>query len=136
MRAQSGQAPFGIQVGAGAALMVSAAAAGALLFADRDAAGRLIVVAVAAGGYAALVADTRAALITAGLGYLLFDGFLVNRFGDLTWDGTTSLWHLTVLTLVVGLGLGRRWIRHAGTDMDVDEELNKIIENKKESHRG
>jgi hypothetical protein len=45
----------------------------------------------------AVVADTRASLVTAGLGYLLFDGFLVNRFGDRTWDGTTIMWHLTVL---------------------------------------
>jgi hypothetical protein len=30
------------------------------------------------------------------LGYLLFDGFLVNRFGDLTWDGTTKMSYLIV----------------------------------------
>ncbi|GLH95363.1 hypothetical protein Pa4123_06350 [Phytohabitans aurantiacus] len=26
-----------------------------------------------------------------------FDWFVVNRYGDLAWEGTTSPWHLTVL---------------------------------------
>ncbi len=29
-------------------------------------------------------------MATAGLAYLLFDGFLVNRHGELIWSGTTS----------------------------------------------
>jgi hypothetical protein len=70
------------------------------------------------------------------VGYLPFDGFLVNGYGDLTWDGTTSAWHLTVFVLAVGLGLGQRSIRHAGADLSVDGELNEILEYEKESHGG
>lgn len=92
----AGRTPFGIAVGIGATVMVAAAALSAALFPPVDMAARLAVVSVAVGVCAATTADTWASLVTAGLGYLLFCGFLVNRYGELTWDGTTSVWHVTV----------------------------------------
>jgi hypothetical protein len=81
----------------------------------------------------AVVADTRVSLVTAGLGYLLFDGFLVNRFGDLTWDGTTIMRYLTVFALAMGCGFLLRWIRHAVASTATAEVLD---ESTKESHGG
>jgi len=77
-------------------------------------------------------------LAVAGLGYLLFIGFLVNRYGELTWDGTTSAWYLTVFALAIGLGLSRRWIRALRAEAARTAELEVLINNtesrKKESH--
>ena len=72
----------------------------------------LVVMALAVAGYAMFVDDVRAALATGAVGYLLFDGFLVNRYGDLTWPGTTSL---VAFVLAVVLGVGLRWLRHTRT---------------------
>lgn len=136
----AGRTPFGVNLAVGAAAMVAATAAAALLFPAAGESARLVVVCLAVGGYAALVADTRASLATAALGFLLFDGFLVNRDGELSWDGRTTSWHLVAFVLATGLGLGQRWIRHARADLAVDEELNEIVENidtrMKESHGG
>jgi hypothetical protein len=35
-----------------------------------------------------------------GLGYLLFNEFLVNRFGELTWHGVAEVWPVVVLLAV------------------------------------
>ncbi|MCW6004426.1 hypothetical protein K1W54_07490 [Micromonospora sp. CPCC 205371] len=56
---------------------------------------------------AAIVTGVLASLVTAGLGCLLFTGFLVNRYGELTWDGTTSVWRAIVLAAAVGIGAVR-----------------------------
>jgi len=134
--ADAGRTPFGIRLAVGAVAMVGACTTAAALVSDVP--GRLVVVTVAAGVYAALVDDSRASLAVAGLGYLLFTGFLVNRYGELTWDGTTSTWYLTVFALAIGLGLSRRWIHAVGAEAALAAELEELINNtesrKKESH--
>lgn len=108
--------PLGINVAIGSLALIGATLVATALFPPDAVTGRLVVTAVAVGGYAVVVEDNRATLIVAGLGYLLFDGFLVNRQGGLTWDGMMSIWHLMVLSTAVGLGLGLRWIRLARAD--------------------
>lgn len=106
----AGRTPFGVNLALGAVAMV-----GVTLLAGvctTSPVGRLLLVTAAAGVFAAKVADTRASLLTALIGFLLFDGFLVNRYGELTWDGTATAWNLMVFAVAVGLGLGQRWIRH------------------------
>jgi hypothetical protein len=112
-RYDAGRTPFGIDLATGAVVMVGAAFA-AVVFRDIDA--RLAAVAVAAGGFAAVAAGARASFAVAGIGYLIFNGFLVNRLGDLTWDGKTSLWHLSAFAFAVGLGLALRRLRAARAD--------------------
>jgi hypothetical protein len=125
---ESARPPFGIELGAGAALVVSASFAAAL-FPTVDA--RLVVMAVAVGGCASRL-DARAGFAVGGLAYLVFDGFLLNGLGELTWDGTTGLWHLAVFTLAVVVGLGQQWVRTA----QADRALSKEIDEMKESLRG
>lgn len=128
--------PFGINLAAGAGAMMASALVAPALFPDLPA--RLVVVALAVGGFAALVDDVRAGLVTGGLGYLLFDGFLVNRYGELSWTGTTSMWHVSVFVLAVGLGLAWRSVRRLRTRAALDAELDDLInldsKKKKESH--
>jgi hypothetical protein len=95
-------------------------------------------VVLAVGGFAALADDVRAGLAAGGLGYLLFDGFLVNRYGELTWTGRTSVWHLAAFALALTLGLGWRRLRTVRARAAVDAELNALLDavesNEKEPH--
>jgi hypothetical protein len=106
---KQGGTPFGIDLAVGAVVaMISVAAAGALA---PGAAGRAAVVALGVGGFLAVADDARAGLLAMVLGALLYDGFLVNRFGELSWTGTTSMWHLLSFALVALVALGWRWAR-------------------------
>ncbi len=124
-RDDAGRTPFGINLAAGAVAMI-VAAFGAVLFPDVNA--RLAVVAVVVAGYAGAVADTGATFATAGIGYLLFNGFLVNGLGELTWNGMTSLWHLIVFAVAAGLGVAQRWVRSARTDLALADEVARLVD--------
>lgn len=118
--------PFGINVAAGAGVVVASVAVAPVLFPEPAA--RLLVVVIAVGGFAALADDIRAGLAAGGLGYLLFDGFLVNRYGELTWTGTTSVWHLVAFALALALGLGWRGLRSIRARVAADAELNALLD--------
>lgn len=120
----------------GTTIVTAAAAFAAVGFPDVPA--RLVVMALAVAGYVAMVADTRANAAVTTVAYLLFDGFLVNKHGELSWDGTTSMSHLAVFVVAVGLGLARRSIhyaRHRGAPAaELDYITNILSSNDKESH--
>jgi hypothetical protein len=124
----STRTPFGISLAGGAVTVVAAALAAAAVTPAHATGARLLVVAIAVCGYSSAVRDAQASFAVAGLAYLLFTGFLLNRYGDLTWDGTTSVWHLVAFSGAMGLGLGLRWIRTRRADMAVDIELKELIE--------
>jgi hypothetical protein len=105
--AGSTRIPFGIDLAVGS--VVASSVVAVVLF--PEVAARLVVLTVPLVVYASVVDDPRAGLATAGLGYLVFNGFLVNRYGELTWDGTPSVWHLAMFVLAVGVGLAWRAIR-------------------------
>lgn len=130
--------PFGINLAAGAGVMVASVLVAPVLFPDVPA--RLAVVALAVGGFAALVDDARAGLAVGGLGYLLFDGFLVNQYGELTWTGTTTVWHVAAFALALMLGLGLRRVRAIRSRAAMNHELHELLHTKriepKESHGG
>jgi hypothetical protein len=102
--------PFGIYLGIGSALIVFAAVVAAAVFPVGQTLDRLAVLVVATALFAAVVPDVRASLGVVVLGYLLFDGFLENEYGQLTWDGMTGLWRIGMLFSAVGLGLAGRWL--------------------------
>lgn len=118
-RCDAGRTPFGIDLATGAVVMVGVAFV-AVLFRDVDA--RLAAVALAVGGHAAAAATARASFAVAAIGYLIFDGFLVNRLGELTWDGMTGFLRLFVFVLAVGLGLGLRRVRAILADLALARE--------------
>jgi hypothetical protein len=116
--------------------VVAAAVIAAAGFDDIPA--RLAVMASAVAGCTAAMADTGAGVAVAALAYLLFNGFLVNQHGELTWDGTASVWHLAVFTLAIGLGLIWRYICYirarAAMAVELVELINTQISDDKESH--
>jgi hypothetical protein len=106
--------PLGISVGLGSVVAVVAALASAGFPASASGV-RLGLFALALAGFAALTVDVTAAAVVTVIGYLVFDGFLVNALGELTWRGAPDVRRFLILVAaaVVGLGVGmlRRWIR-------------------------
>ncbi|WBB65253.1 hypothetical protein [Micromonospora sp. WMMD812] len=103
--------PTGINIAVGALLVIGATLLAAALFPPVDLPGRLLVVAIAVGGFAAVVPDLRAVAAVTVLGALTFIGFLVNQFGELV-DTSTSAWAYTaVIGFAAALGTGYRHMR-------------------------
>jgi len=125
-RPDGGTSPFGLA--GGTAAMTGAATLAAAAFPASQTSARLVVLALAVGGCAATLTDPRTTLATAGIGYLLFNGFLVNTRGELSWHGTTSLGHLLVLGTATGIGLAHRWIRAVRADALFDTALQELLE--------
>ena len=116
-----------LEMAAASAAMVGATTAAAALFPAPDTAARLVVVAVAVAGCAAALARARDALFVAGLGYLLFNGFLVNTQGELTWD-EASLGQLLTLAAAIGAGRLYQRVRVAQAQAAVDAELRRLLD--------
>jgi hypothetical protein len=117
--------PSGINIAAGSAVVTATAALAAAV--SPNVPTRLLVMALAVAVYTVVVADTCASGAVAALAYLLFDGFLVNRHGELTWDGTTSTWYLTAFVVAAGPGLARRWVRYARVRAALVAELDELV---------
>jgi MFS family permease len=102
--------PPGLHLGIGSAAMIVVAFMAAA-FTDPGSVQRLLVMALAMAAGAALIPDWRYSAGLGLIGYLLYVGFLVNEYGELTWDGHGSLWDLGVFTVGFVLGLAQRWWR-------------------------
>ena len=126
MQTEPGRTPFGINLAVGAVAMVTAAFAAVAV--SHDVPVRLAIVAAILALFAAVLTDVRASLATALLGYLLFNGFLVHRFGELSWAGTAWQLHLTVFAAAVGLGLASRRIRNARAGAAVTAEIDAMLD--------
>ncbi|WP_130331216.1 hypothetical protein [Micromonospora kangleipakensis] len=82
----------------------------AALFPPVDLPARALLVAVAAGAYAALVADLRAVAAVTALAMATFVGFLAHRFGELTGGG--GAWtYAALIAFAAVLGAGYRQLR-------------------------
>ncbi|MEV6229145.1 hypothetical protein AB0L88_14860 [Saccharopolyspora shandongensis] len=70
----------------------------------------LVVLCLVAGGYGLAVRNATGALVTAALGWMLFNGFVVHSHGDLGWDSGDAV-RLAALTGAALLGalLGKAW---------------------------
>ncbi|HZM79732.1 MAG TPA: hypothetical protein VFC19_28715 [Candidatus Limnocylindrales bacterium] len=102
--------PGGIHLSIGTAAVV-AVAFGAAAFTDHGSVERLLVMALAAGIGAALIPDWRYGATLGVITYLLYLGFLVNSYGELSWNYDRSLWDLIIFTMGFLLGLAQRWMR-------------------------
>jgi MFS family permease len=100
----SAQTPVGINLAVGAAMVVAAALVAALLPAAQTG-WRFAVVALAVGLFAALTLDQFALAGVALLGWLVTNGFLVDRLGELSWHGSADLYRILLLVVVGAVGL-------------------------------
>jgi hypothetical protein len=119
-------APVGINVASGAvAIVVAAFVAAAIPLVDGG--WRWAILDVVVGGFAALTADGPALTAVVGLAWLVGNGFLVDRAGELSWHGWADASRLLVLIAagVAGLLAGalsrltREWRELARVDADV-----------------
>jgi len=60
--------------------------------------------------FSAATVDPIASATVAVFAYLFVDGFLVNRFGDLTWQGPADLRRAGVLAAASAVGLALGWL--------------------------
>jgi H+/gluconate symporter-like permease len=97
--------PTGIAVALGSAVIVVSAFVSAAVPASVGTV-RLGPVAVALAGFAALTVNPAAVAAVGGLGFLVFDGFLVNQLGELSWHGPADVRRLMVLAAAGVLGIG------------------------------
>jgi hypothetical protein len=108
------QTPVGINVAVGAvAVVVAALLAAGLPVAHPG--WRFAVMALAVGGFAAVSGDQLALAAVVPLGWLVSNGFLENRSGELSWHHSADVWLLTMLVVAAAVGLaagdGYRQIR-------------------------
>src|SRR4051812_30330915 len=90
--------PLGIDVAAGTALVVAAAFAAGLIPAT-DGSARIVVLAVAVGLFAAWTVDAVAVAAVTVLAWLVDNGFLVDRLGQLGWHGWPDAYRIAALVL-------------------------------------
>ncbi len=107
------EVPLGINTAVGAVAVVACLAVPTGVDAQgRDARFALLVLGVAV--FAATVGDLAAVAVTAGVAFLLFDGFVEGHQGDLVWNGRSDVVHAGLLCAAGLLGLllaaaHRRW---------------------------
>ena len=109
-RAGRARMPFEFGLAAGSLTMIVAALIDSAAFAPDDRGDRLAVMAAAVAVFCA-VAGWRSGLPVAAVGYLLFDGFLANRYGELTWAHQAGPHAIGVIASAAGLGLVVGWLR-------------------------
>ena len=101
--ASADRCPTGIAVGVGAAATVGVAMLAATL--PPSPLPRLALMVGAVAVFAAVAGDGLAALSVAGLAWPIGNGFLLNRFGVLTWHGRVDAWFVLALVTAVAVGM-------------------------------
>jgi hypothetical protein len=96
--------PVGINLGIGAAMIVGAGMVAAPIAAQHIG-WRFAIVAVAVACFAVLTLDRLALAGVVALGWLVVNGFLVDRLGELSWHGSSDLYRLMLLVMAGALGL-------------------------------
>jgi hypothetical protein len=120
--------PVGINVGVGSVVMVGAGLVGAAI-PGTEGGLRFAVIALAVAGFAAATLDELALALVVPLGFGVLNGFLENRYGQLSWHGSSDLRRLMVLVICAALGLTAgetvAYVRRPRTtwlEMRIDEE--------------
>jgi hypothetical protein len=96
--------PVGINIAVGAVMIIVAMFLAARL-PVADATWRSASVAVALGTFAAFTVDPLALAALLLPTWMIMNGFLVNRLGDLSWHGIADLYRILALAGAGGLGL-------------------------------
>lgn len=98
------EVPLGINTAVGAVAVVACC----LVPTGVDAPGRdarLALLALGVAVFGATVGDLAAVAVTAGVAFLLFDGFVEGHQGDLVWNGRSDVLHVALLYAAGLLGL-------------------------------
>jgi MFS family permease len=95
--------PTGIAIALGAAVLIGVAFISAAF--PPAPAPRLALLVVAVALFAALSGDGPAALAVAGLAWPIGNGFLVNRYGGLSWHGRLDTGFVLSLLIAVSVGM-------------------------------
>ncbi|MEV0726574.1 hypothetical protein AB0I37_27815 [Micromonospora purpureochromogenes] len=118
--------PTGVSVAVGWAVMIGTALLAAATIPATDLPTRALLVAVAAGGFAALVADLRAVAAVTALAMATYVGFLAHRFGELTGGG--DAWsYAVVIAFAAALGTGYRYMRRTALSDDADGPGTSVV---------
>jgi hypothetical protein len=120
--------PTGLTIGLGSLTVVAAAAIAAAV-PTSDPTSRLALVAAAVAVIAALSRDIVALPGLVVLAWLIVNGFLVDRFGELSWHGRSDVYRAVILVLAAGIGqvAGQLWWRHATRDRRLKSEANDRV---------
>ena len=97
--------PTGIAVAIGAVVIVAAAMVAAFV-PSSDAAARFAVIAFGLASFALASSDWMAAAAVVPLAWLVYNGFIQDRFGVLVWHGWSDLGRLGLLVAAAAIGLG------------------------------
>ncbi|GIG61786.1 hypothetical protein Lfu02_61580 [Longispora fulva] len=100
----SEETPLGVNIALGSVLLVVAAVAAATI-PDSEPVVRYAVLVLAVAAFAAWTRDGLALAFVAVIGFAIFNGFLVNQPGELSWHGLTDMLRLGVLVLASTTGL-------------------------------
>ena len=101
--------PLGITTAIGAAAVVAAAVVAATIPAG-DTGWRTGSIAAVLCLFSVATRDPIASAVVAASAYLIADGFLVNRLGDLSWQGTADLRRASVFAVASAVGLALGWL--------------------------
>ena len=131
--------PVGINVAVGAVAIVVAAFVAAAI-PPVDGGWRWALLAAGVGGSAALTVDGPAVAAVVGLAWLVGNGFLVDRAGELSWHGWADFYRLLVLLAAGAAGLlaawlgrlAREWRDLARIDADVRRMVLTMIDEEKQ----
>lgn len=130
--------PVGIDLGLGAAAVVVAACIAAAI-PTVDLGWRFGVVAFAVGVFAAVTADPMAVAGAALIAWLVVDGFLIDRSGQLAWHGSADLLRIMVLALVSALGIAvgqaGRQFRATQSRRQVQSEWRALVDEADEKEK-
>jgi hypothetical protein len=96
--------PTGLAIGIGAVAMVAAGMVAAAIPTAYPG-WRFGVVAAAVGMFAAVSLDQVALAAVAVIGFMISNGFLEDRFGQLAWHGSADMWRLMLLVIAGAWGL-------------------------------
>lgn len=105
--------PTGFAIGAGAVGLVAAAIIAAAI-PVADGGWRFAVIAVSVGVFAAISLDQLALAGIVVLAFLISNGFLEDRLGQLAWHGSHDLWRISLLVIAgaggLAIGEGARFV--------------------------